>query len=339
MTTVANRQCWICRGPADSREHKFKKSDVSRTSKTWAADDQPYFVGVSGWRRIQGPDSELVKFGKVLCQRCNATKTQPFDRAYERFADWVTNKGGDLMTEGELDFGEIYGSSYQDSTLNLLKFFAKHLGCRIASAHHTMPPNFAASLATADLTPFEVSFARNAIIPGLGVRRPDVLHNFGLVGSFSPSKNVVSYPYLSGMIVGYLDVVYRYAYDRRFVWEGDPVIPSRRTVRLGEYIQGNPHLSGEDIPSNNRKIKIGEKEFSVPLLSLDHIRYIKSLELPKSGTTDRKNFEARLKVAHAILSPFYPDVTLNFLEENLTIPASDALWQCIFSPSAYELPD
>jgi len=31
--------------------------------------------------------------------------------------------------------------------------------------------------------------------------------------------------------------------------------------------------------------------------------------------------------------PFYPNVTMSFLEENLTLPESDALWNSVF-PSA-----
>jgi hypothetical protein len=91
--------CWICGNLADSREHKFKRSDVAQSSKTWAPNDQPYYFGEGGSRRIQGPGSELVKFEKILCHRCNTTRTQPFDRAYERFTEWVNRKGNFLMAE------------------------------------------------------------------------------------------------------------------------------------------------------------------------------------------------------------------------------------------------
>jgi hypothetical protein len=89
--TVELRSCWICGNPADSWEHKFKRSDVAQSSKTWAPDDQPYYFEEAGSRRIQGPGSDLVKFDKVLCRRCNTTRTQPFDRDYERFA-WSTKR-------------------------------------------------------------------------------------------------------------------------------------------------------------------------------------------------------------------------------------------------------
>jgi hypothetical protein len=76
-------KCWICGGLANSREHKFKKSDLIRSSTTWAPDDQPYLVAGGMQRRIPSPNSKIATFGKVLCSDCNSTRTQPFDRAYE----------------------------------------------------------------------------------------------------------------------------------------------------------------------------------------------------------------------------------------------------------------
>jgi hypothetical protein len=292
-------------------------------------------VSATGWRRIQGPNSQLVKFGKVLCQACNTTRTQPFDLAYERFADWVNHKGAALMNEAQIDFVEVYGSSFEEGVLNLLKYFAKHLGCRIASDDYISPPNLAPSLAGTNLAPFEVSFARNAEIAGFDVRGMGVLNNFPLMGTVSAAGGVPHHPYVSGMVVGYLDVIYRYGHRPRFPWEGDPVVPSNRTVRMGEYMRGAPHLSKGDIPGPNniRKIKIGATEFSIPVLSIEHLRYIRSFDLPRADMTFQQNLQARLRVAHAILSPLYPEVTLSFLEENLTIPESDALWQCLFPSS------
>jgi len=162
--TVIPSPCWICGDPADSREHKFKQSDVAQSSKSWAPGDQPHYVDDQGWRCIQGPGSELVKFEKVLCHACNTTRTQPFDRAYERFAEWINKKGQSPMAETRIDFAEVYGADFQTETANLVRYFAKHLGCRIASENYTMPPGLVASLTAADARPFEVTLA----LPRLG---------------------------------------------------------------------------------------------------------------------------------------------------------------------------
>ena len=321
--------CWICGSPADSREHKFKKSDVAHSSKTWAPSDQPYFISDGGWRRVQGPDSQLVKFEqKVICQHCNTTRTQPFDRAYECFAAWVNQKGADLMAEDRIDFVQIYGAQFQDDVLNLLKYFAKHLGCRLAADGYTIPPGLAPSLATSDLSPFEVSLARNAEIAGVAARGLGVLHNFPVFGNYSPGTKEVHQPYIAGMIVGHLDVVYRYGLRSRYSWEGERVVPSNQFAILGEYVHGTAHLTDGHYPGSEtaRRILIGGLTFDIPLLTLKQINYIMSFDLPKAGPLDRQNIEARLRISHAILTLFYPSVTIDFLKDNLTIPDMDALW-------------
>jgi len=63
-----------------------------------------------------------------------------------------------------------------------VRYFAKHLGCRIASENYTMPPCLVASLTAADARPFEVTLARNSKIAGYPVRGRGVLHNFPTLG-------------------------------------------------------------------------------------------------------------------------------------------------------------
>jgi hypothetical protein len=127
MKTV-NRTCWICGDPADSREHKFKKSDLLRSSATWAPSDQPYFFGGDRPKRIQGPGSDLVTFGKILCQSCNSTRSQPFDRAYERFSSWINEQGAALMNEASIDFATIYGPNYQAKVFEPSKILRQTTG-------------------------------------------------------------------------------------------------------------------------------------------------------------------------------------------------------------------
>lgn len=330
--TAVPRPCWICGDPADSREHKFKQSDLAQSSKTWSRGDQPYYVDVEGWRRIQGPGSELVKFGKVLCYACNTTRTQPFDRAYERFAEWINKKGQSLMAETRIDFIEVYGADFQSGTANLVRYFAKHLGCRIASENYTMPPGLVASLTAADARPFEVTLARNSEIAGHSVRGIGMLHNFPTLGYYSPTIKEVHGPFISGMTVGYLDVIYRYDYPQRYVWEGDPIQPAQQIVRLGEYISGAPHPSNEMVPGHevSRRITIRGVDYDIPVLTPKHIQYLLSLKQPTPEMPRAQNIQARVKIAHAILSPFYPDVTEDFLEDNLTLADTDRLWRIVF---------
>jgi hypothetical protein len=326
--------CWMCGDLADTQEHKFKKSDLMRSSATWTDADRPYLVSGGGMRRIQGPRSSLVTFGKVLCGPCNSSRTQAYDRAYEDFSRWVNSRGASLMTEDHLDFALIYGSNRQDRVPKLLRYFAKHLGCRIASDRYAVPPGLAPSLATTDLRPFEVSFARNRTLGDVSARGSGILGNFPLFGRYSPSTGNVSSPYISGMVVGYLDVIYRYDYSARYPWEEDPLLPTSARVRLGLY-EGDTsggHPVDRQVPDQGaRRIRIGDQEFDIPVLSPEHVQFVLSFDRPRESMTFQQNLDARLKIAHAILSPIYPEVTLAFFEENLTIPDTDALWRFVFS--------
>jgi hypothetical protein len=215
---------------------------------------------------------------------------------------------------------------------NLVRYFAKHLGCRIASENYTMPPGLGSSLTAADARPFEVTLSRNSELAGYLMRGAGILHNFPTLGLYSPTTGEVHGSFISGMIVGYLDVIYRYDYPERYPWEGDAIQPAHQFVRLGEYVSGAPHPTNGMIPGTeiSRRMTIGGIEYDIPVLSREHIQHLLSLDLPTSDMPVEKNIDARVKIAHAILSPFYRDVTESFLEENLTLADSDKLWNCVF---------
>jgi hypothetical protein len=212
-----------------------------------------------------------------------------------------------------------------------VRYFAKHLGCRIASENYTMPPGLVSSLTGADARPFEVTL--HSEIAGYPMRGTGALHNFPTLGLYSPTTGEVHSSFISGMTVGYLDVIYRYDYPERYAWEGDAIQPALQIVLLGEYVGGAPHPTNGMVPGSEsaRRITIGGVEFDIPALSREQIQHIISLNLPSSDMPAEQNVRARLRIAHAILSPFYPDVTESFLEANLTLADSDKLWSCAFS--------
>jgi hypothetical protein len=288
-------KCWICGGLANSREHKFKKSDLIRSSTAWAPDDQPYLIAGGRQRRIPSPNSKIATFGKVLCTDCNSTRTQPFDRAYEAFSRWVNQTNRDIMLHSHLDFSAIYGTDFAASVLNLKKYFIKHLGCRLASDRYSIPEGLAPSLWTDNVQPFEMSFARSGLLGELPARGPGVLGNYALFGTYSASKREVRGPYITGTIVGYLDVIIRHEFAARYTWEGDSVDHNRSTVRLGLYegTASGVHLFDSELPGsdNAREFSIGGSEYRLPILSPEHMQYILSLQRPEAGMTLDQNID------------------------------------------------
>lgn len=135
--TAPDGLCWWCQGPADSREHKIKRTDLR-----WIQGDDPYvFWGSNDPRlvRINGPGAKPVKFSNVLCRKCNSERSQPFDRAYDCYRDYVHENVDDLRYRTYIDAAEIYGSSWGDGLKNLERYFVKHLGCRIRDAGYLVP--------------------------------------------------------------------------------------------------------------------------------------------------------------------------------------------------------
>jgi hypothetical protein len=84
--------CWICLDAiANSREHKAKASDLR--SIFGKKPEKPIFLyqrdafrdGCIKKIKLQSVNDSNLKWSKSICQRCNDTLTQPYDRSWESF--------------------------------------------------------------------------------------------------------------------------------------------------------------------------------------------------------------------------------------------------------------
>jgi hypothetical protein len=135
------RPCWICGDPADSAEHRIKKADLVRAygRGPYQGDAAPVHFRDGVATNLQGPGSLRVKYRPSLCQRCNTTATQPYDRAYDRFITWVIENETDILRKRLIDFRNVYGSDFEVGQLNLFKYFVKSFGCRLVDAGAQVP--------------------------------------------------------------------------------------------------------------------------------------------------------------------------------------------------------
>jgi hypothetical protein len=150
-------KCWICNEDTDSGEHKIKRTDLVRVF----GEDEPFrsaglrYLKHDGSKAVlQGPNSKHVKFKRVLCSKCNNETTQPFDRAYDAFIQYVEGDRESILQKRQIDFSRIYGDTWEESQLQLFRYFAKAFGCRIADAGKEVPTDiktllFAAPFQTA----------------------------------------------------------------------------------------------------------------------------------------------------------------------------------------------
>lgn len=231
--------CWICRSPADSSEHRFKRSDlVRRYGRSWSSRDRPFILrGDGNPQRSQGPNDRLNKYEKTLCQPCNNARTQPFDRSYEIFSDWVFHEAGTLYRCGKLDFRKIYGRpNFAREVINLLRYFAKCLGCRLADAGVRPPSKLKSLLTSVGLStssPLRITFGINEfwrrIAPvGKLLANGDLMYwdvDWSTEGGFTWRQ-----------MLGYLEVYYWYdVVWHPFPFGGNPMFGPVRTVRLGSH--------------------------------------------------------------------------------------------------------
>ena len=127
-------RCWWCGGPADSREHKFKRTDIDREFG-----GGPYLEGQTLVRHriggrpsdVTGSKSKVFKFERTMCTRCNGERSQPFDTAYDEFMEYLSAHENTLLRSGEVDLREVFGPEWEEKGLDLARYFAKHICCRL----------------------------------------------------------------------------------------------------------------------------------------------------------------------------------------------------------------
>jgi hypothetical protein len=129
-------RCWWCGAVADSREHKHKKTDLTREFGSGPyLGDLAVVRGFQGkLRQVQGPDANEVKFARVLCAPCNNARSQPFDAAYDVLASFVVDNEPTILRTRWFRFSDVYGAGWRSARENVAKYYVKHIGCRLAEA-------------------------------------------------------------------------------------------------------------------------------------------------------------------------------------------------------------
>lgn len=125
--------CWWCGNrAADSREHKLKRSDLIRQ---FGAGPYPELVSQkeAKLRHVQGPNSVLAKFRQTMCAKCNNERSQPFDLAYDKFTTYLHARERHVLASRSVDLRAVYGrDEWEHGRDGLLRYMAKHVGCRLA---------------------------------------------------------------------------------------------------------------------------------------------------------------------------------------------------------------
>lgn len=149
--------CWWCGGSDMSREHKHKKSQLKRY---WVPGGLDLVRPDERIHRIQGPDSQVVKFKKVLCKKCNNARSKPFDEACDEFSDYLDANVARMNRALSIDWQAVFGRSWVDKSRSLGGYYVKNFGCWMADGGFKPPQVFASFLDGGDLHDTQVKMVR-----------------------------------------------------------------------------------------------------------------------------------------------------------------------------------
>lgn len=131
--------CWICEErPANSQEHAFKSS---RIKKIWkAGGEQPLGTIGSDGRiyKMSGPNHGIFMFGKTICSYCNNQFSQPFDKAYDHFMDFILDDLEYYRNRRDFHWDEVFAGTPYDQG-DLARYYVKHFGCKMYDAGYEVP--------------------------------------------------------------------------------------------------------------------------------------------------------------------------------------------------------
>ncbi|GAA3603834.1 hypothetical protein GCM10022199_04500 [Marihabitans asiaticum] len=117
--------------------------------------------------RYEGELRSLKKGSEVrwpvnLCASCNNARSQPFDRAHDRFEDFVVANVDEMMRWCRLRWQDLFGARWEQEAADLARYFGKQLGCLLDSYDLSVPVDLIEFLDGAPECPsVKFSLARN----------------------------------------------------------------------------------------------------------------------------------------------------------------------------------
>lgn len=122
--------CWICGSPANSGEHKAKKSDLKDHFGTVTPRTPLYLNDVNNKNRpVKSLKSDLLKWPKFLCQYCNNNRTQPYDMAWQVISNNIHARLTTLRKNNVIRANRIFPYDTRKHMLAVHLYFVKALGC------------------------------------------------------------------------------------------------------------------------------------------------------------------------------------------------------------------
>lgn len=125
--------CWICgKAEADSREHRLKASDLRRQYGNISPQRPIYFHDETKRNvPIYSAKSDKLKTSKIICQRCNDTRTSKYDNAWEKLYSGIKHSWPTIQKTRRLKLQKVFPGKTKKQSIYFHLFFVKLFGCRI----------------------------------------------------------------------------------------------------------------------------------------------------------------------------------------------------------------
>lgn len=135
--------CWWCGDVATTEEHRIKASTLRRVARAEDGTAEPsnVFKMSSDYQRSlqtlkKGPQ---VRWRRNMCASCNNSRSQAFDRSYDVFEAFLVARFDVMASWSRLDWKDVYGKDWRSGSKDLARYFAKQLGCMLATYDLPIP--------------------------------------------------------------------------------------------------------------------------------------------------------------------------------------------------------
>jgi hypothetical protein len=124
--------CWICGKKGRTGEHLVKASDLKSLFGRISQED-PVYYHTKGEKNIPvgSLKSTRLKSKALICNDCNSSLTQPYDKAWEKLSLYLRSNWTILERNGKLNLSKIFPGSTRKSFLDVHLYFVKLFGCKI----------------------------------------------------------------------------------------------------------------------------------------------------------------------------------------------------------------
>lgn len=125
-------KCWICGEEGKTGEHIVKASDL-KSHFGPLSQEKPFYFNLEGKRSIPvgSIKSNRLKSKALICNKCNSSLTQPYDKAWEKLSAYLRTNWVALDKAGKLNLSKVFPGASGRSLLDVHLYFVKLFGCRI----------------------------------------------------------------------------------------------------------------------------------------------------------------------------------------------------------------